>query len=114
MRGKVFKLLAVSLVISLLTLPLLGCGGTLTLTLDEPEDGAIVLTSFIILKGTVSDTKATVTVNDIKVVPDANTGEFQNRVDLSRGQNVIRVMAVRGNQTVITTVTIDYTPPDEQ
>ena len=107
-----FKLLGILLITALLTLSLVGCSKPpLTLTVSEPMDGATVTTSSLTVRGTVSDPKAVVTVNDKRVYPSSKTGNFSSitKVTLAEGENIITVVATRGKEVITTTVTITYT-----
>ena len=105
-----FKLLGILVVISLLALPPVGCSKPpLTLTISEPIDGATVTTSSLTVKGTVSDPKATVTVNNARTWPSLKYGVFSTKVTLAEGENIITVVATRGKEVITTTVTITYT-----
>ena len=117
-----FKLLGILLIISLLALPLVGCAKGLTLTISEPNDGATLTESPVTVSGTISDPKATITVNDVEVeveggslevppsLPLAKPFTFSADVELTVGENTITVVATLGEETVTKTVTITYTP----
>jgi hypothetical protein len=120
--SKKFRLLGILLVISLLALPLVGCGEGLDLTISEPKNGVILTESHVTVSGTVSDLKATVTVNGIEVEVEGGSLEvptslslvkpftFSADVDLIEGENTITVVATLGEETVTRTVTVTYTP----
>ena len=79
---------------------------TLALEITSPEDNAEVTESPILVKGTVSDLRATVTVNDREVMV-AEDGAFSTLVELDYVKNAISVSAtVDGQQPVIKTVTV--------
>lgn len=117
-----FKLLGILLIFSLLAVPLVGCAEGLTLTISEPKDGAILTESHVTVSGTVSDLKATVTVNGTEVeveggslevppsLPLAKPFTFSTAVELTAGENTITVVATVGEETVTKTVTATYTP----
>jgi len=75
-------------------------------------DGATVTTASVTVKGNVSTYKATVTVNEVKVVPAKRTGYFQGGVTLTGGENTIRVVATQGDEVVTKTITVTYTPSE--
>jgi uncharacterized protein YfaP (DUF2135 family) len=108
--NNLFKLLGISLVISLLALPIPGCwesAMTLIMTVDTPQDGATVGASPVTVSGTVNKT-AEVKINDV-VVP-IKGGKFSTDFKLTEGSNVINVVATSGQDTVKKTVTISYNP----
>lgn len=106
------KLLGISLVISLLALPITACkpwesAVTLIMTVDTPQDGTTVGASPVTVSGTVNKT-AEVKINDM-VVP-IKGGKFFTEFKLTEGSNVINVVATSGKDTVKKTVTIAYNP----
>jgi uncharacterized protein YfaP (DUF2135 family) len=104
------KLLRISLVISLLALPITACmegSMILILTVDTPQDGATVSASPVKVSGTVTKT-AEVKINDV-VVP-IKGGKFSIDFKLTEGSNVINVVATSGKDTVEKKVTITYNP----
>jgi len=112
-------LLCILLVIASLVLLVVGCTKPLTVTIYEPKDVATVDKSPVEVRGTVSDAKATVWVNDtIVAVTKAKTGgrgNFSTNVDLNEGDNTINVVAARGKEgdwkeVVDKTVTVTYSP----
>ncbi len=124
------KLMLVLLGISLLAVPLGGCGGELTLTMYDPEDGATInwdatLYPFYVI-GTVSDPDATVTVNGVEVEvgsrPPLRTGTvfvemptaFWIALELTEGENTITIVATKGEETVTETLTVIYAPEQEK
>jgi len=119
--SKNFKLLGILLIISLLAVPV-GCAKGLTLTVTEPKDGATLTESTVTVSGTVSDLKATVTVNGVEVEVEGGSLEvppslplvkpftFSADVELTAGENTITVVATLGEETITKTVTVTYTP----
>ena len=108
--NNLFKLLGISLVISLLALPITGCkpwesAMTLIMTLDTPQDGATVSASPVMVSGTVNKT-AEVKISDV-VVP-IKGGKFSTDFKLTEGSNVINVVATSGKDKVEKTVRIVY------
>ena len=106
------KLLCISLVISLLALPIAACKpweGALTLimTVDTPQDRTTVGASSVTVSGTVNK-KAEVKIND--VVVHVKGDKFSTDFKLTEGSNVINVVATSGKDTVKKTVTITYNP----
>jgi hypothetical protein len=84
----------------------------LALEITSPEDNTEVTESPILIKGTVSDPLATVTVND-REVEVAEKGSFSTTVSLDQGDNTISVSAtVDGQEPVTKTVTVRYISPD--
>jgi len=120
--SKRFRLLGILLVISLLAVPLVGCGEELILTISEPKDGAILTESPVTVSGTVFDPKATVTVNSVEVEVESSGLEvhpflplvkpftFSTDVELTKGENTITIVATLGEETITKTVTVTYTP----
>jgi hypothetical protein len=110
--NNLFKFLGISLIISLLALPITACKPwesaiTLIMTVDTPQDGATVGTSPVTISGTVNKT-AEVKINDV-VVP-IKGGKFSTNFNLTEGSNVINVVAISGKDTVKKTMTIVYNP----
>jgi len=104
------KLLCISLVISLLVLPITACKPwesaiILIMTVDTPQDKTIVSASPVTVSGTVNKT-AEVKINDV-VVP-IKGGKFSTDFKLTEGDNVIKVVGTSGKDTVTKTVTITY------
>lgn len=120
--SKKFRLLGILLVVSVLAVPLVGCAEGLTLTISEPKDGAILTESHVTVSGTVSDPKATVTINGAEVEVESSGLEvpsslplvkpftFSAEVELTPGENTITVVATLGEETITKTVTVTYTP----
>jgi hypothetical protein len=79
----------------------------LLVTVDTPQDKAVVTESSVMVSGTVSKA-AEVKINDI-VVP-IKGGKFSTDVKVTEGSNVIHVVATSGKETVNKTVTITYNP----
>ena len=90
-------LLSTLLAISLLALPLTGCASELTVTILAPVDGYTLTTSPVVVRGTVSDAKATVEVNDVAVTVD-NKGNFSTTIEPQEGQNAVRFVAYSGTK----------------
>jgi hypothetical protein len=112
--GKLFKLLGILFVLSLLALPLAACrpwesGMHLIITVNTPQDGATVTTSPVTVSGTLSKL-ATVKINDI-LLPK-KVSEFSTSIELTEGTNVINIVAtsVDPDETVSKTVTVTYAP----
>ena len=113
------KLVVLLLIICLLALPLVGCAKALTVTVLEPMDGASVTESPVKVRGSVSDAKATVWVNDniVTVEKYARAILFSTEIDLNEGENTIEIVAAQGKEgkwknVVGTTVTVTYTPSE--
>ena len=114
---KILILMCVLLVALLLTLPVVGCTKPLTLTMRAPTDGATIDTSPVEVRGYVSDSKATVWVNNTQVKVSKSGGKwyFSTNVELAEGENTIKVTAARGKpdnwkDTVAKTVAVTYSP----
>ena len=104
------KLLGISLLISLLALPITACwegSMILVLTVDTPQDKTTVSESSVTVSGTVTKT-AEVKINGV-VVP-VKGGKFSTDFKLTEGSNVINVVATSGKETVTKTVTVTYNP----
>jgi hypothetical protein len=120
--SKKFRLLGILLIIPLLAVPLVGCAKGPTLTISEPKDGATLTESPVTVSGTVSDLKATVTVNGVEVEVEGGSLQvppslslvkpftFSADVELTEGENTITVVATLGGETVTKTLTVTYTP----
>ena len=80
----------------------------LALEITSPEDDAEVTESPILIRGTVSDPLALVTIND-RAVEVAEDGAFSTLVNLDHGENTIVVNAtLAGQETVTKVVTVRY------
>ena len=104
--GLVFALFLISVVV----LPISGCGAKapLTVTISQPTEGASIPTNSYQVRGTVSDAKATVMVNDVKasITPK---GYFGANLTLVKGENTINVVATRGKEIVTKTLKVTCT-----
>jgi len=109
MTKKILILMTALITIPLLVLSLAGCTEELTLTVHAPSDGYTLKTSPVIVRGTVSNPKATVKVNDVTVQVD-DQGDFSTTIEPLEGKNIITITAIRGDKTVTKTVTVTYTP----
>lgn len=105
---KLQVLICALILLSLLIMPLSGCTKPLTLAVSEPTEGAILTKSPVEVRGTVSDTKATVRVNNVKV--SSRGGSFSHNIYLTEGQNIIRVVATQGKKSVTSSLTVTYRP----
>ena len=95
------KLVLVLLVVSLLALLVVGCAKPLTLTILKPTYDSTQTEETLEIKGYVSDSNATVWVNDVTVaVGKARRGIalFSTEVTLADGENTINVVAARGKE----------------
>lgn len=108
---KLQVLLCILIVISLLAMPLVGCAKTLTLTVSQPKHGATLTSSPVNVQGSVSDSKATVKINNVKVSV-SKTGYFSAKVTIKEGENTIKVLATRGKKSVSKTLTVYYSPSE--
>ena len=107
--NKKIVILSALLAISLLALPLTGCAKNLTLTVLAPQEGYTLTTSPVVVRGTVSDAKATVEVNDVAVTVDSK-GNFSTTIEPQEGQNALRFVAYSGTKVATKTVTFTYKP----
>lgn len=115
---KLFKLLGIIFVLSLLALPLTGCdnppwesGSLLVLKVDTPQDGTTVTTSTVTVSGRVAGTEskgAKVSINDADV--PVKDGKFSTNVTLTEGKNVINIVATSGQAKPNKQVTVTYVP----
>lgn len=123
MSKKVMMLIAL-LAVSLLTMPLAGCSKPLTLSVYEPQHGAAFTDASVEVRGYVSDSKATVWVND-STVGVSKQGNFSANLELAEGENTIKVTAARGKpdkwkdvveRTVAVTygTTVEVTSPEDK
>jgi len=108
--GKLAKLICVLLTGSLLAIQMVGCVKRVTLKVWEPNDGDILTSSPIYVKGKVSDPKAKVTVNNTIGFKHSKTGEFQGTATLTEGDNTIEVVAIKGKKEITKTLTVTYRP----
>lgn len=115
---KLFKVLGVLFVFSLVALPLAGCdsppwesGMALSLKVTSPKDGTTVTTSPVTVSGRVVGTQskaAKVRINDQEVA--VKDDKFSADVMLTEGTNVIHVVAASGAVTQSKEVTVTYSP----
>ena len=112
-----FKLLTLSLALSLLALPLAGCeppwesGMTLNLKVDTPRDGTSVTTSAVTVNGRVSGSQsaeAKVSINGADV--PVKEHRFSGDVMLTEGKNIIHIVAVSGQARLTEKVNVTYAP----
>ena len=104
------KLFRISIVISLLALPITACmegSMVLILTVDTPQDKTTVSAPTVTVSGTVTKT-AEVKINDVVVPSKGN--KFSTDIKLTEGSNVITVVAKSGKDTETKTLTITYNP----
>lgn len=104
------KLVRISLMISLLALPVTSClegSMILILTVDTPQDKATVSVPTVTVSGTVTKT-AEVKINDVVVPSKGN--KFSTELKLTEGSNVITVVAKSGKDTETKTLTVTYKP----
>jgi hypothetical protein len=104
------KLVRISLMISLLALPVTSClegSMILILTVDTPQDKATVSVPAVTVSGTVTKT-AEVKINDAVVPSKGN--KFSTEIKLIEGSNVITVAAKSGKDTETKTLTVTYKP----
>jgi len=107
---KLQVMICILLVLTLLATSLVGCAKAPTLTVSQPKHGATLTSSPVVVKGIVSDAKATVRINDVKVSV-SKTGSFSKKVALKEGKNTIKVWAIRSKKSTSKTLTVTYTPP---
>ncbi len=109
-----FKLIAIYLVLFLLALPLMGCGGDamiLTLKVDSPDNDTTVTTPAVTVSGRVTGTEsssAKVTVNGTDV--PLNDRKFTVGITLTEGKNVITINAKAAAADLSEQRTVTYTP----
>ena len=86
-----------------------GSQGELTLTITDPPDGSTVSTRLLTIAG-VTAPDAEVVINDlIPALPDP-TGQWAANLLLRPGDNIIRVVASRGDEVTEAVVTVAYEP----
>jgi hypothetical protein len=115
---KLFKLLSILFVLSLLALPLTGCdvagvgaGKTIAVKVDTPKDGTTVNTPTVTVSGRVggSESKgAKVSINNVDA--PVTDGKFSSNVTLTEGKNVITVVATSDQGKAEEKVTVTYVP----
>jgi hypothetical protein len=115
---KLFKLLRILSVLSLLPLPLTGCdnppwesGRVLKLNVDTPRDGITVTTSTVTVNGRVIGTEsagAKVSINGADV--PVKDHKFSIDVTLTEGKNVINIDATSGAAKLNEKVNVTYVP----
>ena len=115
---KLFKLIGILFVLSLLALQLTGCdvagvgaGKTIAVKVDTPKDGTTVNTPTVMVSGRVggSESKgAKVSINNVDA--PVTDGKFSSNVTLTEGKNVITVVATSGQAKTEEKVTVTYVP----
>ena len=109
---KLFKLLGILFVISLLTLPLTGCtesAMTLVLKVESPQDGTTVNTSTVTVNGRVGGIEragAKVSINGADV--PLKDGKFSIDITLTEGKNVLNIDAISGPVKLNEKVNVTY------
>jgi len=81
----------------------------LSVDIASPEDGEVLSANVIKVYGTVSDSGATVTINDTPA-HIFEQGDFYSYVELQEGENVVEVVSHRGNEEVTETVRVFFKP----
>ena len=102
------KLVRILVLISLLALPITSClegSMVLILTVDTPQDKAMVSAPTVTVSGTVTKA-AEVKINDVVVPSKGN--KFSTEIKLTEGTNVIKVVATSGRESETKTLTITY------
>ena len=115
---KLFKLLSILFVLSLLALPLTGCGEpsvgagkTIAVKVDTPKDGTTVNTPTVTVSGRVGGSESkgeNVSINNVDA--PVTDGKFSSNVTLTEGKNVITVVATSGQGKAEEKVTVTYVP----
>ena len=112
---KLFKLLGILFVVSLLALPLTGCGidsgMILNLKVDTPRDGSTVTTPTVTVSGRVGGSEragAKVSINGADV--PVKDRKFSTDVRLTEGKNVINIDATYGQAKLNEKVNVTYVP----
>ena len=115
---KLFKILGILFVLSLLALPLIGCdnppwesGMLLVVKVDTPKDGTTVNTPTVTVSGRVAGTEsagAKVRINDADA--PVKDGKYSTNVTLTEGKNVINIVATAGQAKPEEEVTVTYVP----
>ncbi len=111
---KLYKLISILFVLSLLALPLTGCtdgASTLVLKVDTPKDGTTVNKSMVQVSGRLagtqtSGTKVSINGADAPVKDD----KYSTDVTLNEGKNVINIDATNGSVKLNEQVTVTYVP----
>ena len=112
--NKLFKLIGIFFVLSLLALTLTGCtdgSSVLTLKIDTPANDTSVTTSTVTVSGHVGGTEkasAKVIINDVEV--PVKDGKFSTDVKLTEGKNIINVGGTVGTFSLKEPVTVTYVP----
>jgi proline racemase len=82
----------------------------LALEITSPQNGDAFNVNVQKVSGTVSDPTAEVKVNGADAFV-AQDGSFYGLVDLPRGESVIEVIAIRGDDSISQEVTVTFNPP---
>jgi hypothetical protein len=113
---KLFKFLGILFALSLLTLPLTGCGidsgMILNLKVDTPRDGSTVTTPTVTVSGRVGGSEragAKVSINGADV-PIKDNRNFSTDVTLIEGKNVINIDATAVQAKLNEQVNVTYVP----
>ena len=82
----------------------------LTVTIDTPTHGAVLLTQPIAVSGTVSEEVETITLNGLPVLLDGLNWEIA-AVDLQEGENLLRAEAALGERTANAEIRVTLSSP---
>lgn len=89
------------------------CGKPPILKETEPQNNCSIRAATITVKGTVNPASSTVLISGDPVIPDKN-GNFAGQVQLRKGNNRYMILAINGNKSVTTYLTINRTLTDEE
>lgn len=105
------KTIEVVVITFVLCFMLAGCHvRDLSVEISWPYNGMRVYNTPVPVKGTVSNSSATVTINSTPVVV-AENGYFVGSADLIEGENTITIVAmIEERETVTKTITVIYMP----
>jgi len=115
---KPFKFISILVVVSLLSLSLIGCehppwegASVLNLSLDTPKDGTTVTAATITVSGSLSGpeaSKAKVSINGADAPVQGS--KFSADITLTEGKNVINVSAASGQVKLDKLLNVTYAP----
>jgi len=101
------KILSILLITTVLAILLAGCGG-LSLNVSSPKDGAVLVRTPQVVNGSTSKS-ASITVNG-ELVEVSKYGTFKTHVALTEGENIITVVATKGDESKTVVLTVTYKP----
>lgn len=117
MNGKL-KISLASMVLAISIIAFTGCSiedadsgdGFLTMSIESPENNAILETNLLQVTGIISHPEAEVLINGLSAIVD-NTGNFYGYIDLKDGDNTIKATAYLNGHKTSHDIEVALEPP---